>query len=737
MTRRGMLPSLSPLTRPIPSFLSGMMVCATAIALCIPQQAWGQMSAPPPAESRAEEQKPRAHVTADELIHDKNLDTVTARGNVEFQYGAVILIADTISYQPGKDLATASGNVVLTDEDGTTTFTDYAELTGDLKNGFTHAIKVVLADGSRSHAEQAVRREGTSTTLENAAYTPCDSCGDDPVIWQIKAVRVVHDQNAREVRYNHAWLELFDVPVLYTPYLSHPDPAVKRKSGFLVPSWKNDKDLGSAFSIPWFQVINDQQDITLTPTITSKEGIVLGSQYRVVGHKAALTATGSITRDSRERVRNHLSAKGIYAINDTWRAGADIDLASDPTYLRRYGFGAPAFLENRGYIEGFSRRSYAALESFYFQNTGAPLKKGYEIPFVTPLGSINYSTEPDSRGAWTTLDISAASVNRTSGPKSQRATTTLGWHLPYVGPAGDVWRLDTSLRGDVWRVADVPIKDNADHRYTGTIGRAVPEAALTWSLPLERTHEDWSEVLEPTIQGVISPRGGNNRKVPNEDSLDFELDDVNLFSTNRFTGYDRIEGGTRINYGVRYTAYGTRVGTIDTLAGQTWRQHPDGLFQETSGLHDTFSDYVGRLSVYPNNNFSTSWRFRLDRDNGEIRRNDFSTTIGPDVMRTTVGYVSTQRPAIEDNTAGERKEFYSGVSSRISQYWSSGVSGRWDVARNGGPIATRGQLAYEDECIGVTFQVGRRYTYDRDYTGGTFIGLVLSLKTLGDYNTQL
>lgn len=723
----------------MPPLVSGAVLCAAAMTLCVPA-AQAQTPGTPVQEAQktdaSEEKTPRAHVTADELTHDKELDTITARGNVEVQYGAVILIADTVSYQPGKDLATASGNVVLTEEDGTTTFTDYAELSGDLKNGFTHAIRIILTDGSRSSASHAARSDGTSTTLEDAVYSPCDTCGDDPAIWQVKAARVTHDQNAKEIRYSHARIELFDVPVLYTPYLSHPDPSVKRKSGLLPSSWQSNNDLGSSFSLPWFQVIDDQQDITLTPTLTSKEGIVLGGQYRGVGQKAFLSVQGSITRDSKERIRNHISAKGLYAIDDTWRAGADINLTSDPTYLRRYRIGAPAFLESRGYLEGFNRRSYASLESFYFQNTGGPLKKGYEIPFVTPMGNLNYSSEPDHRGAWTTLDVSAASVNRTSGPKSQRASTSLGWHLPYIGPIGDSWRLDVNLHGDAWHVSDVPDKENVGHRYTGTIGRAIPEAILTWSLPLERQHVGWSEVLEPTIQGIVSPRGGNNRKVPNEDSLDFELDDINLFSANRFTGHDRAESGLRVNYGLRYTVYGSKLGIIDTLAGQTWRRHPDGLFSGTSGLNDTFSDYIGRLAIYPNPNFSAAWRVRLDRDNGTIQRNDFSTTIGPDILRTTFGYVSTQRPAIEDNTTGERKEFYTVASSRISRYWRAQVSGRWDMAQGGGPITTLGSLGYEDECVGLTLQAGRGYTHDRDYTGGTFIGLVLSLKTLGDYNTQ-
>lgn len=683
----------------------------------------------------------RAVITADELIHDQALGTLTARGNVEVQYAGRILLADTVNYQIASDRVTASGNVVLTETDGTTLFSEHVELTGELGEGYAREVRLLLGDGSRAAAAVATREGARTTTLERAVYSACDSCPTDPqapLIWQVKAMKVVHDQESKDIVYNDAWLEMWGVPVLYTPYLSHPDPTVKRRSGFLAPSYGGRKDLGVTVTVPYYHTFAPNHDLTFAPMFTTQQGVMLGGEHRYIGERLEIVSEGSITKDNDGRIRNHLDAEAMVLLDDTWRAGADVALASDDTYMRRYGHGQPAFLTSRGFVEGFSRRSYTSVESFYFQDLTEPGVLGTApqtgSPVVAPLAEWHLVTAPSDRGAFQTATLSTVALHRPDGADSRRLSGEFGWHLPHVADTGEVYRLDATLRADGYSVDQV--RRGTNSQYSGTTGRVVPQVALTWSLPMERDHESYNEVLEPIIMGIISPRGQNPAEIPNEDSLDFEFDDTNLFSANRFTGWDRVEGGPRVNYGLRWGAFGRSFGQIETLIGQSYRANDEGLFAEGSGLNDTFSDYVGRVLFKPNDNIDLTYRFRLDREDFSLQRNELGATVGPAPFRVGVTYTALAGRPLSEGGANEREDLGVTVLSEVSRYWRLGAEWRHDLTSDGGPRRIGGLIEYEDECFVFSLDGAREYTYDRDYEGGYAVALRLSFKTLGDIRTS-
>jgi LPS-assembly protein len=173
-------------------------------------------------------------ITADELSQDEELGTIVARGNVEITQGERVLLANTVSYNQKSDTVSASGNVTLMEPGGEVIFAEFVELTDKLKNGIVRQLRILLTDESRFAASEAERRDGNLTIMKRAVYSPCEACKKDPsrpLVWQIKAENVEHDQERQEIRYRNAFLEMFGVPVVYVPYFSHPDPTVKRKSG--------------------------------------------------------------------------------------------------------------------------------------------------------------------------------------------------------------------------------------------------------------------------------------------------------------------------------------------------------------------------------------------------------------------------------------------------------------------------------------------------------------------------
>ena len=172
-------------------------------------------------------------LNADELTYDETLGIVIASGDVELAQGDRLLLADRVTYNEKTSVVTATGNIRLLEPSGDVVFADYSELTNDLAQGFVSQVRVLLTDNSRVAGTEAERTDqGRYMRINRAVYSPCNLCESDPTRapWQLRANRVVHDKEEKEIIYRDARLEMFGIPVLYTPYFAHPDPSVDRRA---------------------------------------------------------------------------------------------------------------------------------------------------------------------------------------------------------------------------------------------------------------------------------------------------------------------------------------------------------------------------------------------------------------------------------------------------------------------------------------------------------------------------
>ena len=673
---------------------------------------------------------------ADELSNDRELGIITARGNVEISRLDYVLLADTVTYNQRDDILTAQGHVTILEPTGNVVFSEYAELTGDLKDGIIEDIRVILRDGARMAANGARRTGGVIHEMSKAVYSPCNICREDPSrapLWQIKAIKVVHDQRRHDITYRDAWLEVMGVPVAYTPYFSHPDPTVKRRSGFLFPSFGSSSDLGFVLRTPYYFNIQPWQDLTLTPIYTSKEGPVLGADYRHRFTRGELNLAGSITSDSDNDVRGHIDADGRTDINRTWRAGFDVERSSDDTYLRRYDFPASSgkTLTSRIYAEGFRKRNYMLINGYAFQGLQQDDDPG-ETPLVLPMMEYHHVGEPGRLGGRTRLDANLVSLNRNDGTDTRRMSVTAGWDLPYVAPKGDIYTLSTSVRGDVYHVDDLERSGKSD--YSGFAERMLYEVGLHWRYPLARSHANALEVLEPMAAVIVSPYGGNPDTIPNEDSQDFEFDDTNLFRSNRFPGLDRVEGGPRFNYGMRWGVYGLGGGHTSFLVGQSVRLRKDDTFAEGSGLEDHLSDIVARAEISPGPYFDLTYKTRLDKENFSFKRNEVELSTGPKALRLSSSYVYFEQKN-DDEFATSREELRSTATAQLNRFWRTKGSFVYDLAADEARSVGL-NVVYEDECLVFDTRLSRTFYQDRDIEPADSIYFTVGFKTLGEVTTQ-
>ncbi len=674
-------------------------------------------------------------MTADDLEFDEDLGTATARGNVEIVQGERVLRADAVTYNQRDDIVTANGNVVLLEPNGEVLFAEFAELTADMREGFLRGFRMLLTDDSRLAAVSAQRRGGVETELTRAIYSPCRDCTgfDDEPLWQVKARRVIHNAEDQEVVYRDATLEFLGVPVAYTPFLSHPDPTVERKTGLLTPTFGVSNVLGSSVQVPYFWAIADDTDLTFDPILSTDQFPVLSGEYRQSfsdgRHKTRLSSTVDDSQTGETRLRGHIASETRFSIDDVWRWGTDVNAASDDTYLQRYGFSGADTLTSRVFVEGFGRRTYASANGYYFQGLRAEDEQE-NIPVVAPNLDYNFVGDPNSFGRITTLDANLRALTRDDGASSQRIILTPGWQTSHTDDFGSITSFRVSAQTSLYNVSDVRTNNGNE---SGLTGRVFPQASLGWRYPWVRRAGSTSQIIEPLAALIIAPNGSNPEEIPNEDSLSIAFDETNLFDTNRFAGTDRVEGGQRVVYGLRTGFFGKKGGSSTLTVGQSYRFRDSSTFPSGSGLEDQLSDIVASLQITPTPFIDLLYKTRLDHDSLRARRTELSTIVGPPALRLNLDYVFFDRNSV----FSDREEVTAGMSSQITDQWSARIATRRDLTAEGGTLSYGGSLVYECDCANFELVYNRTFTRDRDVPPVESLLFRITLKSLGQFGTSV
>lgn len=701
-----------------------------------------------PHQKKHRESGGPAEITADQIEHDRDLNSVTARGHVEVHQSGRILLADTLSYNLKQDVIIASGNVSLTDLDGEVTFADYMEITGDMKEAVAQGIRMVMIDDSHMEGSTVRRVGGTRTILNNASYSACKPCAehpDDPPLWQLKAKSVTHDEVEHVVEYEDMWLDIAGIPVAYSPYFSHTDPMVKRKSGLLAPGVINNSSLGTAVRTPYFQVIDDYHDVTLTPLLSTNRGEQLGVKDRWRTFNGDTQTFFSIANETgggeggKDTIGWHIDAKGQFDLNDVWRTGYTVQRASDQDYLSIYDYRtSKPYLTTNPYMEGFGYRSYASVEAYSFQSLSSTTSSQYTTqmtkgePLIAPLGTYSYVGEPGEAGGYWSLDARTAAITREHGTNSRRLNTQTNWNLPATTSDGQVINFSTGLRADAYD------SDNVTDMHSGSAqaSRTIPSASLDWRYPLSKVGAISSQTLTPIVVTTVAPFGGNPSKIPNEDSLAFELDDVNIFSPDPYTGYDHVFSGPRVAYGGEYNVSSRGLPALDLLLAQSYQVHPDRNFQPGSGLDEYVSDYVGRVGVTPSENMSFTYRFRADKDSGVLRRSEINSLMGPKALRLAASYVFFDKLS-DTSPYNSREQLSTSLTTHVSHYWATQLYSVENLGVNAGPQNYGARLIYDDECMQMVLDAGNNHTTAVAATSGRFVVLRLNFKTVTQFPVDL
>jgi LPS-assembly protein len=677
---------------------------------------------------------------ADEVAFDAEENVVTATGNVQVTRGERRLLADSLRYDQDTDQMEAEGNVALLEPTGDTLFADRVTLSGDLREGVAEQLRARLVDDSLIAAEGGRRTGGNRTEMDRAVFSPCPVCPDStaPPLWQISARRVIHDQAAQNVYYHHAFFELGGVPIFYTPYFYHPDPTVKRRSGFLAPGFGSDSELGLSVEIPYYFALAPNYDVTLAPIFFTQENPVLSAQYRHLLPSGRFEFSGSGTNGSKpikregepqprgNTFRGAIEGEGRFNLRRDWDWGFDLAATTDDTYLERYNFSNENVLTSRLFAERYWERDFVSLNAYGFQGLREEDDQDL-IPIALPQAQVHLSSDPMLWNSRFTFDTDVVALTRFEGLDTRLVSSTGGWILPWQSPIGDRYELRLDVRGDVYQTDGDP--ETFEDNGSNATGRVIPRATLHWGWPWIGEAFGASHVVEPVAMATAATSGHNSGEIPNEDSQDFEFDDSSLLEPNRFPGLDRVEGGSSIAYGIRFGTYTSRP-VLSGLFGQAYAFEQDLEFDPSTGLDEKLSDFVGRVNLTPAPWLDLWYRFRLDRKDLTFVRNELGVFTGPPRVRFNVGYLMLEDdPALQ--SLREREEIRAGVSLVVTDSLSVRAATRYNLAEDRAVSHQLGMI-YSHPCLQIAAGVERRNTSDRDAGDSTTFSLRLTFKHLGE-----
>ncbi|MEH6665342.1 MAG: LPS assembly protein LptD [Brevundimonas sp.] len=626
------------------------------------------------------------YIDAEDIVRDSDTGQISARGSDErvlARFEGRNLRGREVTYNLDTGVATASGDVELSDVDGTVVTADQLELDENLQTGVAVNLAVRAPDGSHLMAATAVRRSPAVNELNYALFTPCPICDDDgerkEPTWSIQAQKVVQDENLRAILYQNALFRVGGVPVLWLPFFAHPDPTVERASGFLVPRIDYDEARGLSYEQPYLIVRSPSEDWIISPQFNTEVNPFLNVQWRrhfgdgIVQARAGYTYE-DIPGVEDEDHRGYLLAHGTFDPAGPLRWGFTAERASDKTLFDRYGtdnpyqdnglyYGDRRRLISQVYVERQTERSYLSAAAFTIQslrvlevNRANPADNVFERDGVTPVAApvIEAMWEPrqDVLGGRLRLGANAAVLVREDyvgapvlapgeipvdpsdpdlagypGVDSARVVVTADWRRVLTSPIGLRWEPFLNLRADAYVVDDLPASPGTSE----TVTRARATAGLDVSYPLIRRFGNGADlVLEPLAQISISNPPDLDPRLPNEDSQVTDLDETSLFATDRFTGHDLYEGGLRVTGGGRASLRWGNERSASVFLGRSWREEAEdrylvptgdgtGSLFDPSGLATRASDWVVAATFSPGPQIR-GWAHAQIDDGGEIRR---------------------------------------------------------------------------------------------------------------------
>ncbi|MBR9841852.1 MAG: LPS-assembly protein LptD [Rhodobacteraceae bacterium] len=669
-------------------------------------------------------------LVADNVFMD-GTDRLVAQGRVEALQGDVRIRASKIEYDGARNKVTVTGPIYIEQGDIVRVLADYGELDTGFQNALLKSARVVLDQQLQMATVQMSRVDGRYNVLHKAKVSSCRVCDDgEPPLWQIRAQRVVHDQEERQIYFDHAQFRVLDVPIFYFPQLRLPDPTLKRASGFLIPEFHQNSQLGFGVKVPYFLTLGPHRDLTLTPYIGAKTK-TLEYRYRQAFRNGGIELTGAISDDEihPDQPRFYLFADGGFNLRNDYKLSFDVKFASDDAYLLDYDYSDLDRLNSDLTVARSRRDENTRFALLHIQSLRSD-EDNDTIPSIMTVAETERRFFPKRLGGEGRLSLkwhghyrqsdlptdSADADTIVDGRDVQRATASLWWRRNWTHVSG----LRTGITGEL--VFD-GIKTAQDTALEGTEAQLTPSFAAHMRYPMSRVSSTGvTQILEPLAQ--IGWSGGDPLLVANDESTRVEFDEGNLLSLSRFPAGDRRERGATAAIGVNWSRFDPKGWQAHFSLGQVYHKTAHADFTQTSGLLGTRSDLLVAGQVSTQNGLSLMARGLFDWSGG-LSKASARAGWTNNKLWIDASVVWLEADLAEDRT-DRMSEWVLDGRYRLGRNWTALADWRYDVASSQSAEAGLG-IEYRNECVKIGLSISRNFTTSATVQPSTDIGLTVAL----------
>ena len=705
---------------------------------------------------RAIDVNKKLEIESDKIVYDKKIELLKTFGESKIFYdNDIILKSKNLKFERNKNILSSDFKTSL--EDNLGNILNFEKFTYDTLEGIIEVINLNFKDVENNNfrlAEATVNintkeivgkdaklyfskstfgnsendprifgnsliRNENSTTLTKAVFTSCkfrekEKCPP----WILKAEEVKHDKKKKSIEYKNAWLKIYDVPIIYFPVFFHPDPTVKRQSGFLMPKISNSSFLGSSIQVPYYKVISNDKDFTFSPRIFLNDKFLIQSEYRQAFQNSNLVFDQSFTKNNQKTTSHLFSNYSLGNSNSNFEI--NLETTSNKNYLKKYQISSPII------------NSYSSLNSFItFENVSDNELFSSSIEIFEDL------TKPDSDSyefIYPNL-IYEKYVNNDQGKFTlsskffQKQYDTNRYDGVIINDL--IFNSEDSLNnsGFISNYSIILKNINTEGKNSNsykddTDNKLLTSLILQSEIPMIKKKDSYKGSFTPKVLARLSPSETKNIK-----NKDRRIDYFDLFQINRINEDDMIEGGNSLTLGFDYKIKDNEdIEKINLSIGQVYRLEENDDLPENSSIGNKSSDFIGKFKIQPNRSFDLNHSFSIDESFNDLNYSFTEANISVNNFITSFKY-------LDSNYLNTNKSYISNKSTFLLDKNNSISFGtNKDLDKN---LTEYYDLVYEykNDCLSAAIEYKKSYYKDVDLSPDESIFFTLKIIPFGNINT--
>ena len=559
--------------------------------------------------------------------------------------------------------------------------------------------------GNKNNDPQLKGRSSYSNEDElkvyKAVFSTCNTENKNCRGWELNSDEFKHDKVRKIFEYKNSWLKIFDYKVFFTPYFNHPDPSVKRKSGFLTPSYSTSESLGIAFNIPYFKVLSKDKDITFNPRYYADKSFLLQNEFRqALKNSEVLSDFSFLIGDA--GTKGHFFYNQIGKINENLNFELNLQSVEGDNYLKNHKLLETSSLLNDDNLlvsnldlDWTFEDSILNTSLRIFEDLSRNYNDRYQYVFPDFNFIRNIKIPDNYNGKFTFNSYGYNKHYDTNTMETVITNDFLFSSNQYINTKGLLYNYNIFLKNPSSYASNSSnFRENGNYDLYGTI-------KLDGSMPLSKQLDNYTHFLKPIASFRYSPNG--NKDITSKDIL---LNYDNVFSLNRIGVSDQVEGGDALSLGLEFKRTNINgADIIDFKIANVFKSKENIKLPTKSKLNQTRSDIFGSLKYNLSNNLKIGYDFSYDRDLDHSNLDGLYVDINLNNIFTDFYYYTT------DNDLGENETISNNTIININDESSLKFNTTKDLIDDFTEYYDL-MYSYITDCISINFNYNKSFYRD-------------------------